>query len=122
MDKVNGISASDRGDVCALNALMKMTKIPIICIANDRGAQKLKPLIANTFGMSFRQYVELNFRSNTTSLEQQARSSSCPMTHNDDRVQGENEDPCQRHRSAYHCLSVRYLTSFEYVIDVATIQ
>ncbi|KAG2116771.1 replication factor RFC1 C terminal domain-containing protein [Suillus discolor] len=41
------------GGVGALNAFIK-TKIPVICIANDRGAQKLKPLIANTFGMTFR--------------------------------------------------------------------
>ncbi|KAG1803660.1 uncharacterized protein HD556DRAFT_1437417 [Suillus plorans] len=44
------------GGVGALNAFIK-TKIPIICIANDRGTQKLKPLIANIFGMSFRRYV-----------------------------------------------------------------
>jgi replication factor C subunit 1 len=54
MDEVDGMSAGDRGGVGALNALIKKTKIPIICIANDRGAQKLKPLVANTFGMIFR--------------------------------------------------------------------
>ncbi|KAJ8591861.1 DNA replication factor C, large subunit [Rhizopogon salebrosus TDB-379] len=62
MDEVDGMSAGDRGGVGALNALIKKTtpispriiQIPIICIANDRGAQKLKPLIANTFNMSFR--------------------------------------------------------------------
>ncbi|OJA19091.1 hypothetical protein AZE42_03732 [Rhizopogon vesiculosus] len=54
MDEVDGMSAGDRGGVGALNALIKKTKIPIICIANDRGAQKLKPLFANTFNMSFR--------------------------------------------------------------------
>ncbi|KAG1724915.1 replication factor RFC1 C terminal domain-containing protein [Suillus lakei] len=54
MDEVDGMSAGDRGGVGALNALIKKTKIPVICIANDRGAQKLKPLVANTFGMTFR--------------------------------------------------------------------
>ncbi|KAG0699774.1 replication factor RFC1 C terminal domain-containing protein [Suillus ampliporus] len=54
MDEVDGMSAGDRGGVGALNALIKKTKIPIICIANDRGAQKLKPLVSNTFGMTFR--------------------------------------------------------------------
>ncbi|KAG2153508.1 purine nucleotide binding protein [Suillus bovinus] len=54
MDEVDGMSAGDRGGVGALNALIKKTKIPIICIANDRGAQKLKPLVANTFSMPFR--------------------------------------------------------------------
>ncbi|KAG1740228.1 replication factor RFC1 C terminal domain-containing protein [Suillus paluster] len=54
MDEVDGMSAGDRGGVGALNALIKKTKIPIICIANDKGAQKLKPLAANTFGITFR--------------------------------------------------------------------
>ncbi|KAJ7047940.1 replication factor RFC1 C terminal domain-containing protein [Mycena alexandri] len=53
MDEVDGMSAGDRGGVGALNAMIKKSKVPIICIANDRGAQKLKPLIANTFSMIF---------------------------------------------------------------------
>ncbi|KAG5650076.1 hypothetical protein H0H81_000853 [Sphagnurus paluster] len=53
MDEVDGMSAGDRGGVGALNAMIKKTMIPIICIANDRGAQKLKPLMSTTFGMSF---------------------------------------------------------------------
>ncbi|KAH7881856.1 replication factor RFC1 C terminal domain-containing protein [Phlebopus sp. FC_14] len=54
MDEVDGMSAGDRGGVGALNALIKKTKIPIICIANDAGAQKLKPLKGNTFNLPFR--------------------------------------------------------------------
>ncbi|PFH45686.1 hypothetical protein AMATHDRAFT_158196 [Amanita thiersii Skay4041] len=53
MDEVDGMSAGDRGGVGALNALIKKTKIPIICIANDKQAQKLKPLMSTTFGISF---------------------------------------------------------------------
>ncbi|TFK35074.1 replication factor RFC1 C terminal domain-containing protein [Crucibulum laeve] len=53
MDEVDGMSAGDRGGVGALNALIKKSKIPIICIANDRGAQKLKPLVATTFNLTF---------------------------------------------------------------------
>ncbi|RDB20289.1 Replication factor C subunit 1 [Hypsizygus marmoreus] len=53
MDEVDGMSAGDRGGVGALNALIKKTKIPIICIANDRQAQKLKPLMATTFSLPF---------------------------------------------------------------------
>ncbi|KAJ7584883.1 purine nucleotide binding protein [Mycena floridula] len=53
MDEVDGMSAGDRGGVGALNALIKKSKIPIICIANDKSAQKLKPLLNTTFGMSF---------------------------------------------------------------------
>ncbi|KIY69753.1 DNA replication factor C, large subunit [Cylindrobasidium torrendii FP15055 ss-10] len=61
MDEVDGMSAGDRGGVGALNALIKKTQarlapplhIPIICIANDRNAQKLKPLQATTLDMRF---------------------------------------------------------------------
>ncbi|KAJ3861108.1 purine nucleotide binding protein [Lentinula novae-zelandiae] len=53
MDEVDGMSAGDRGGVGALNALIKKSKIPIICIANDRQAQKLKPLMSTTFNLPF---------------------------------------------------------------------
>ncbi|KAI0059347.1 DNA replication factor C large subunit [Artomyces pyxidatus] len=54
MDEVDGMSAGDRGGVGALAALIKKTKVPIICIANDRSAPKMKPLIACTFDLKFR--------------------------------------------------------------------
>jgi replication factor C subunit 1 len=69
MDEVDGMSAGDRGGVGALNALIKKSKvtsldirgiviessqIPIICIANDRSAQKMKPLWSSTFSLAFR--------------------------------------------------------------------
>ncbi|KAI0915526.1 hypothetical protein AcW1_004031 [Taiwanofungus camphoratus] len=54
MDEVDGMSAGDRGGVGALAALIKKTKIPIICIANDRGAPKLKPLVHAACGLNFR--------------------------------------------------------------------
>ncbi|KAH7927047.1 DNA replication factor C, large subunit, partial [Leucogyrophana mollusca] len=54
MDEVDGMSAGDRGGVGALNALIKKSKVPIICIANDRGALKLKPLLANTYNLIFK--------------------------------------------------------------------
>ncbi|KAF8638476.1 hypothetical protein AX17_002187 [Amanita inopinata Kibby_2008] len=53
MDEVDGMSAGDRGGVGALNALIKKTKIPIICIANDKQAQKMKPLMHTTFNLTF---------------------------------------------------------------------
>lgn len=54
MDEVDGMSAGDRGGVGALAALIRKTKIPIICIANDRSAPKMKPLVNGTFGLPFR--------------------------------------------------------------------
>ena len=68
MDEVDGMSAGDRGGVGALTALIKKTKIPIICIANDRGAQKLKPLIAVTYNMTFRRPEAQAIRSRIMSI------------------------------------------------------
>ncbi|KAJ7490428.1 replication factor RFC1 C terminal domain-containing protein [Mycena galericulata] len=53
MDEVDGMSAGDPGGIGALNSLIKKTKVPIICIANDRAAQKLKPLLSTTFSLPF---------------------------------------------------------------------
>ena len=36
MDEVDGMSSGDRGGIAALIEIIKKTKIPIICIANDR--------------------------------------------------------------------------------------
>ncbi|KIJ27677.1 hypothetical protein M422DRAFT_271098, partial [Sphaerobolus stellatus SS14] len=68
MDEVDGMSAGDRGGVGALNALIKKTKIPIICIANDRQAQKLKPLLHTTFNLSFRKPDANSIRSRIMSI------------------------------------------------------
>lgn len=54
MDEVDGTSAGDRGGIGALNALIKKTKIPIICIANDVSLQKMKPLLNTTYQLKFR--------------------------------------------------------------------
>ncbi|KAF8959445.1 replication factor RFC1 C terminal domain-containing protein [Flammula alnicola] len=68
MDEVDGMSAGDRGGVGALNALIRKTKIPIICIANDRGAQKLKPLIATTYSLPFHKPPAQAIRSRILSI------------------------------------------------------
>ena len=68
MDEVDGMSAGDRGGVGALMALIKKMKIPIICIANDRGAQKLKPLLAATYNLTFRRPEASMIRSRIMSI------------------------------------------------------
>ncbi|CAI9105835.1 OLC1v1004852C1 [Oldenlandia corymbosa var. corymbosa] len=54
MDEVDGISAGDRGGVSDLIANIKTSKIPIICICNDRYSQKLKSLVNHCLLLSFR--------------------------------------------------------------------
>ena len=68
MDEVDGMSAGDRGGVGALTALVKKSKIPIIYIANDRGAQKLKPLLAATYNLTFRRPEASMIRSRIMSI------------------------------------------------------
>ncbi|GAB2280157.1 replication factor C subunit 1 [Dionaea muscipula] len=54
MDEVDGMSAGDRGGVADLIASIKISKIPIICICNDRYSQKLKSLVNYCFLLNFR--------------------------------------------------------------------
>ncbi|CAN6440014.1 unnamed protein product [Victoria cruziana] len=54
MDEVDGMSAGDRGGVADLIASIKIAKIPIICICNDRYSQKLKSLINYCLPLNFR--------------------------------------------------------------------
>ncbi|KAK1309809.1 hypothetical protein QJS10_CPA08g00009 [Acorus calamus] len=54
MDEVDGMSAGDRGGVADLIASIKISKIPIICICNDRYSQKLKSLVNYCQLLSFR--------------------------------------------------------------------
>lgn len=54
MDEVDGMSAGDRGGVADLIASIKISKIPIVCICNDRYSQKLKSLVNYCLLLSFR--------------------------------------------------------------------
>jgi replication factor C subunit 1 len=44
MDEVDGMSGGDRGGVQDLLATIAKSKIPIICICNDKYNQKLRSL------------------------------------------------------------------------------
>lgn len=68
MDEVDGMSAGDRGGVGALNAIIKQTTIPIICICNDRSSQKLKPLDKTTFDLRFSKPTKDQVRSRIMSI------------------------------------------------------
>lgn len=54
MDEVDGMSGGDRGGVADLIASIKISKIPIICICNDRYSQKLKSLVNYCLLLNFR--------------------------------------------------------------------
>lgn len=44
MDEVDGMSGSDKGGNMALINMIKDTKVPIVCICNDRYNPKIKSL------------------------------------------------------------------------------
>jgi replication factor C subunit 1 len=55
MDEVDGMTAGDRGGVSDLIDTIKSSKIPIICICNDRFSQKLKSLQNHCLELNFQQ-------------------------------------------------------------------
>lgn len=68
MDEVDGMSAGDRGGVADLILSIKMSKIPIICICNDRYSQKLKSLVNYCLLLSFRKPTKQQVLSSFFSL------------------------------------------------------
>ncbi|RZC78493.1 hypothetical protein C5167_002687 [Papaver somniferum] len=59
MDEVDGMSSGDRGGVADLIASIKISKIPIICICNDRHSQKLKSLLNYCLLLNYRKPTKL---------------------------------------------------------------
>ncbi|KAJ3054745.1 hypothetical protein HK097_000916, partial [Rhizophlyctis rosea] len=54
MDEVDGMTAGDRGGSQELIQIIKKTKIPIICICNDRQSPKIKSLANYCMDLRFR--------------------------------------------------------------------
>ena len=53
MDEVDGMSSGDRGGIASIIATIKSTKVPIICICNDRDSQKIKSLGGHCYDIKF---------------------------------------------------------------------
>lgn len=53
MDEVDGCGAGDRGGIAQLISVIKNSKVPIICICNDRMNQKLQSLIGHCYDLKF---------------------------------------------------------------------
>ncbi|KAI8321288.1 DNA replication factor C, large subunit [Martensiomyces pterosporus] len=93
MDEVDGMSGGDRGGSAELIQLVKRTKIPIICICNDRQSTKVKSLANYCEDMRFRRPTEAQMRArlNTIAyrenlkLDQNAITQLVQSTHNDIR-------------------------------------
>lgn len=57
MDEVDGMSSGDRGGMAELISYLKKTKIPIICICNDRSSIKVRSLANYCLDIRFRRYL-----------------------------------------------------------------
>eukprot|EP00127_Corallochytrium_limacisporum_P004134 Clim_evm79s157 gene=Clim_evmTU79s157 len=53
MDEVDGMSSGDRGGLAALGQLIKTTKVPIICIANDAQSSKMRSFVNHCYDLKF---------------------------------------------------------------------
>lgn len=54
MDEVDGMSSGDRGGMAELIQIIKKTKIPIVCICNDRQSPKVRSLANHCEDIRFR--------------------------------------------------------------------
>lgn len=54
MDEVDGMSAGDRGGMAELIQLIKRTRIPIVCICNDRASPKVRSLANHCLDLRLR--------------------------------------------------------------------
>ncbi len=53
MDEVDGMSSGDRGGITAIISMIKSTKVPIICICNDRLSDKIRSLAGHCLDVKF---------------------------------------------------------------------
>ena len=53
MDEVDGMSSGDRGGIGELARLIRSCTFPVICIANDRGSPRLRPLASVCLDVRF---------------------------------------------------------------------
>lgn len=58
MDEVDGVGGGDRGGIAELIQMIKHSRVPIICICNDRQSQKIKSLLPYCMDLRYRRPVK----------------------------------------------------------------
>ncbi|KAJ2452976.1 DNA replication factor C complex subunit Rfc1 [Coemansia sp. RSA 2336] len=93
MDEVDGMSGGDRGGSAELIQIIKRSKVPIICICNDRQSTKVRSLANHCEDMRFRRPTEAQMRARLNTIafreglkvDQNAIGQMVQSTHNDIR-------------------------------------
>lgn len=58
MDEVDGLGAGDRGGLSEMIQMIKNSRVPIICICNDRQSQKIKSLVPYCMDLKYKRPVK----------------------------------------------------------------
>lgn len=58
MDEVDGMGGGDRGGMAELMKLIKKSKVPIICICNDRQSTKVRSLANHCYDLRFKRPIK----------------------------------------------------------------
>lgn len=53
MDEVDGCGSADRGGIGALIKVIKTSRMPIVCIANDHSSRKIVSLLNHCYDLKF---------------------------------------------------------------------
>lgn len=70
MDEVDGLGAGDRGGLAELIQMIKYSRVPIICICNDRQSQKIKSLVPYCMDLKYRRPVKTQIASRIMEVAQ----------------------------------------------------
>ncbi|GBG82876.1 hypothetical protein CBR_g36402 [Chara braunii] len=91
MDEVDGMSGGDRGGIADLILTIRASKIPIICICNDRYSPKLKSLINYCMHLAFRRPTkqQMTKRLRQIALKEGMKVDDVALEELSDRVNGD---------------------------------
>lgn len=73
MDEVDGMSGGDRGGVAELIATIQKSRVPIICICNDKYDQKLKSLVKHCMELGFAKPTKQQVRLGITPVKRKVK-------------------------------------------------
>ncbi|KAF9897779.1 hypothetical protein BX616_004994, partial [Lobosporangium transversale] len=115
MDEVDGMAGGDRGGIAQLISFIKKTRVPIICICNDRQSPKVRSLVNSCFDMRFQRPQVNQVRSRLMSI---LHKEGCKVPGNvlDKLVSGSQSDI----RQVLNMLSTWSLTQQEMDYDEGT--